>query len=354
MTLEIRDGCFSYRGGTQVLDKVNLTAQEGDLIAILGPNGAGKTTLLRCMLGFLPWTSGESTLDGRPIRSIPAKELWKAVAYVPQARHFTSAATAEETVLLGRNAHIGVFSQPKQRDAELVRALLERMNIANLAKKSCAEMSGGELQMVLIARALAAEPKILVLDEPESNLDFRNQLIVLETMTELTRQGITCIFNTHYPDHALRRANKALILHKGGSAVFGETHRIVTAESICRAFRVRTVIGEIETDERVYRSILPLALAGEETAAAPDETRIASVSVILQSDAQAEAVNQILHEYSDYLIGRMGLPYRKGGVYIIHLVLDAPKSAVTALTETLSRLPGCSVKATYAAQAKGE
>lgn len=354
MTLEIRDGCFGYRGSQQILKHVNLTLQDGDLIAILGPNGAGKTTMLRCLLGFLQWTSGESLLDGRPIRSLPARELWKTIAYVPQARNFASAATAEETILLGRNAHIGLFSQPKESDAAHVQELMERLHIAHLAKKSCARISGGELQMVLIARALAAQPRILVLDEPESNLDFRNQLIVLETMTELTRQGITCIFNTHYPDHALRRSNKALLLHKGGETLFGETHRIVTAENIREAFRVRTVIGEIETDERVYRSILPLELAGEEEAVCTDRTRIATVSVILRSDAQAEQINRLLHEYSGYLIGRMGMPYRKAGIHIINVTLDAPQSEITALTQRLSALPGCSVKATYAMHEKGE
>lgn len=347
MMLEIRNGCFGYRGGASILEGVNLQAQSGDLVAILGPNGAGKTTMLRCMLGFLKWSSGDSLLDGRSVHAIPSRELWRMVAYVPQAREFTSAATAEEAVLLGRNARIGVFSQPKQADIDFTHAMLEQLHIAHLAKKSCAEISGGELQMVLIARALAAEPSILVLDEPESNLDFRNQLIVLETMTELTRRGITVIFNTHYPDHALRRANKALLLHKGGQALFGETHSIVTEENIQNAFRVRTVIGEIETDERIYRSILPLDLAAESAEPAPAASRIATVSLILQDAAQAAQVNEILHEYSRYLIGRMGLPYRKAGVHIIHVTLDAPQADIIGLTDRLGRLPGCSVKATY-------
>ena len=348
MRLEIQDGCFGYQKGARILDGIHLSAESGDLIAVLGPNGAGKTTMLRCMLGFLHWTSGESLLDGKPIRSIPARELWRTIAYVPQARNFASAATAEQTVLLGRNAHIGVFSQPKPSDIDFAHSILEKLHIGFLAHKSCAEMSGGELQMVLIARALAAEPGILVLDEPESNLDFRNQLIVLETMTDLTRQGMTVIFNTHYPDHALRRSNKALLLHKGGQALFGETHSIVTAENIQNAFRVRTVIGEIETDERIYRSILPLELAAESAEKAPDTQRIATVSVILRDDAQAMQVNEILHAYSGYLVGRMGLPYRKAGVHIINITLDAPQSEITALTERLGKLPDCSVKATYA------
>ena len=261
MKLEIRNGCFGYPKQKQILNQINFSVESGDLVAILGPNGAGKTTLLRCMLGFLKWNSGETVLDDKNIKQIPAKTLWKQIAYVPQAKNFNSASKAEEAVLLGRNAHLGIFSQPKQSDLQLVHHIMDRLNIRYLAEKSCSEMSGGELQMVLIARALITEPKILVLDEPESNLDFRNQLIILETMTELTRQGITCIFNTHYPDHALRRSNKALLLNKNGTAQFGKTSEIITPEQIQNAFRVKTVINKIENQNQIYYSILPLELA---------------------------------------------------------------------------------------------
>lgn len=261
MKLEIRDGCFGYPKQKQILHKINLCAESGDLIAILGPNGAGKTTLLRCMLGFLKWNSGETLLDQKNLKQIPAKTIWKQIAYVPQAKNFNSAFRAEEAVLLGRNAHLGMFSQPKQSDLQLVHDIMNRLNILYLDDKSCCEMSGGELQMVLIARALITEPNILVLDEPESNLDFRNQLIILETMTELTRQGITCIFNTHYPDHALRRSNKALLLNKNGTAQFGNTSEIITPEQIQNAFQVKTIIHKIKNQDQTYYSILPLELA---------------------------------------------------------------------------------------------
>ena len=131
MMLEIKDGCFGYKNGAQILDKIQLQAESGDLIAILGPNGAGKTTMLRCMLGFLKWTAGDSLLDGRSVRSIPARELWKTIAYVPQARNFASAATAEDTVLLGRNAHAAEESAPAlARLAELPLASQIQLAIA--------------------------------------------------------------------------------------------------------------------------------------------------------------------------------------------------------------------------------
>lgn len=349
MTLTVAHGTFAYPSHT-VLQDISFTANTGDLIAILGPNGAGKTTLLRCLLGFLRWKSGDSLLDGRSIRSIPQRELWRSIAYVPQARDVSLACSALETILLGRNSHMQLFAQPKATDVVFCESLMKRLGILHLRDTSCAEMSGGERQMVLIARALAAEPKILVLDEPESNLDFRNQLIVLDTMTSLARAGITCIFNTHYPDHALQRANFSLILKKNGSAVFGETHRVVTREEIRAAFGVETVIGEVETDDAVLQSILPLELADDapHTETVQTSNRIATISVILQSDAEAEKVNAYLHAYNQYLIGRMGIPYRAGGVYIIQITLNAPESEIRTLTGKLAQLAGSSVKATFA------
>lgn len=347
--LEVKNGSFGYRKQQPILKGIRLQAEPGSLLAILGPNGAGKTTLLRCMLGFLRWTEGESCLDGRSIRSIPHRQLWQHIAYVPQAKGFSSACTAKEAVMLGRNAHIGLFSQPTKADEKMAESVLEKLGIGYLSEKHCTEISGGELQMVLIARALAAQPKILVLDEPESNLDFRNQLIVLDTISRLAASGTTCIFNTHYPEHALQRSDHALLLKKGGGSLFGETHRVVTEENIEQFFGVKAVIGEIETEDSILRSILPLRIADSgDVPKKPDERRIAVISVILRNDSQAEQVNAYLHEYSACLIGRMGMPYRRAGLFIIHVTLDAPASEIAALAGKLGLLRDSSIKVTYA------
>lgn len=263
MKLEIRNGTFSYSDERTILRDISLSTESGDLIAILGANGAGKTTFLRCLLGFLKWTQGDTLLNGKPLRQIPARILWQNIAYVPQAKNFTSASRVEDAILLGRNSHLGVCSQPKQADYDIVNELMKNLGIEKLRGKSCSKISGGELQMVLIARALAARPQILILDEPESNLDFRNQLIVLKTMSELTKSGITCIFNTHYPDHALRHANKALMLCGDGTAIFGDTHKIVTQEQIRKAFGVETVVADIPAKDGTLQSILPIALSDD-------------------------------------------------------------------------------------------
>ncbi|MBR5430653.1 MAG: ATP-binding cassette domain-containing protein [Firmicutes bacterium] len=357
MILSVEGGCYKYpKTDRQILQDVSFELDAGQLLAILGPNGAGKTTLLRCIMGLLKWDAGRSLLEGRDIRRIPNRELWQTVAYVPQARQTTAIYTTEEMILLGRSSRFGLLSQPSAADMAVVERVMERLRISHLAGCKCSRISGGELQMVLIAKALAAEPRVLVLDEPESNLDFRNQLLILDTVSQLTAEGLTCVFNTHYPAHALQRADRALLLSRGGSFRFGPTAQVVTEAHIEETFGVRAVIGEIETPERVLRDVIPLELssAGTTPAGDPEKRSIAAIAVITSDFDQAEEINRLLHEYGDHIIGRMGLPYRHGGVHVITVTLDAPAGRAEELVTRLDRLPGVSVKATYAGDKKEE
>ena len=347
--LEVINGSFSYNKSSPVLKDVSFSVNRGELMAILGPNGAGKTTMLRCIMGMLKWSSGASYLDGEDIRSMPANRLWSKMAYVPQAKSASGAFTAFETVLLGRSSRLNVFASPKKEDVIKAEAAMERLGIAHLADKKCSEVSGGELQMVLIARALAADPEILILDEPESNLDFKNQLIVLDTMSALTREGMACIFNTHYPEHALRIADKSLILSKGGDYVFGETGKVLTRGNIRSAFGVEAAIGEIETPDSILKNVIPLSLADEGKTPADENGRcIAGITIISDGNTAADKINALLHEYSPLLIGRMGMPYRDCGLYIINVTLDGTKADIDSLSHKLSLIPGISAKTTYA------
>ncbi len=355
MKLRVQHGSFKYSSGDrQVLRNVGFSAEGGDVLAILGPNGAGKTTLLRCSLGLLKWKEGRTELDGTDIRRIRPRELWQKVAYVPQAGQASAPYTVEEMILLGRSSHFGAFRTPGKKDLEQMEAVLARMALAPLRKKNFSQLSGGEKQMVLIARALAADPKVLVLDEPESNLDFRNQLLVLDTMSELAASGIACIFNTHYPAHALRRANKALMLGKDGSFQFGPTAQVVTEQNISRYFGVSAVIGNVETPGNIYQDVIPIAVSGAWDGAppSPDANAIASLSVILPDRSQAEKVNALIHTVMPWIVGRMGMPQPQAGLYIINLILDGPVSQISRLTGELNLIPGVSVKATYAKEVK--
>ena len=353
MILRVENGSFAYKGGPLILDNVSFEVKEGEILAVLGPNGAGKTTLLRCMTDMLRWQSGSSSIDGEDIRSMPARRLWRRMAYVPQAKSAASSYTAFQTVLLGRSSRIGSFSSPGREDMEAAERVMKRLGIMDLADKPCHAISGGELQMVLIARAMAAEAEILVLDEPESNLDFKNQLIVLDTISSLASEGVACVFNTHYPAHALQRADKSLILSKGGSAIFGPTNEVVTEDNIRKAFGVKAVIGEIETPENILRNVVPLAvdthgLGGEDAQEDDGSAAVASVTIIMEDNEAAGRINALLHEYNELLVGRLGLPHRRRGLYIINATLDGPRKEIEELTHRLGLIRGISVKTTYA------
>lgn len=263
MKLSVQNGCFSYRAGQPLLENISFEAEGGDVLAILGPNGAGKTTLLKCMLNLLHWREGQTLLDGEDVSTMPVRALWQKVAYVPQAKQTSLFCTVEEMVLLGRSSHISAFSAPSKEDFRQARAAIERLGLSHLFGRRCCELSGGEVQMVLIARALASQPGVLVLDEPESNLDFKNQLLVLDTMEQLAESGLACVFNTHFPAHALRRANKALLLGRGGKSVCGKTRDVVTEDKISEFFGVRAVIGEMQTPLGTYQDVIPVSIGRE-------------------------------------------------------------------------------------------
>ena len=352
--LKIENGSFAYKGGPRILEDINREVGPGEILAVLGPNGSGKTTLLRCMMDMLHWQSGRSLLDGEDIRSIPAPTLWRKMAYVPQAGTAATSYTAFQTVLIGRSSRIGAFSAPSEEDLKVTERVMERLGISHLADKPCHAISGGELQMVLIARAMAAEPKLLVLDEPESNLDFKNQLIVLDAMTALAAEGVACVFNTHYPSHALQRAGKSLMLSKEGWSLFGDTTGVVTEDNIRKAFGVEALIGEVETPQNIMKNVVAVGISEDEAGSdagggEPDKDRtvLASLTVIMQSNAHADLINKALREYNHLLIGRMGLPHRSSDKYIINVMLEGPASDIEALSHRLSLIPDISVKTTY-------
>lgn len=261
MKFEVRDGGFGYSRGEGILQNVNFSLDKPEVLSVLGANGAGKTTLLKCMLGLLEWKTGGTYIDGVNIKNIPYHRLWQKVGYVPQAKASAFSYRTEDMVLLGRNSHLGTFGQPKKEDRDIALACMEEIGISHLKGKLCSCISGGELQMVLIARALAASPSILVLDEPESNLDFRNQIIVLETIERLCREKhISAVVNTHYPEHALSISQKALLLTSQGGTMFGPAKEILSEEHLNEAFGVEVKLYPLRLKNRMYTCVLPIGL----------------------------------------------------------------------------------------------
>lgn len=261
MIFQVKNGNFGYCQDNDILKNISFTIESGSVLSILGPNGVGKTTLLKCMMGLLKWKKGGSYLDGINISEIHQKKLWQKIAYVPQAKNSAFNYTTQEMILLGRSAYIGTISQPSKKDYERAEMAMEEVGITHLRGKECNRISGGELQMVLIARALTTEPSILVLDEPESNLDFKNQLIILEKIEELSsKKGIAAIFNTHYPSHALKISNKSLILKRDGRGIFGDTTDVINCDNMKSSFSVNVHIAELEICDAKHNLVIPLSV----------------------------------------------------------------------------------------------
>lgn len=255
MLLEVKNASFSY-GERMILHEINMAVNEHDVFAILGRNGAGKTTLLKCIMGILPWKSGGALLNGSNIREIPHKSLWQQIAYVPQARQ-GSDISVRDMVVLGRSSRLKVFSNPNEKDYAIAEEILRKLEITSLADKKCNQLSGGELQLVLIGRAMAAQPKLLIMDEPESNLDYNNQIRVLRLIRELSRET-ACILNTHYPEHALRFADHSLLLFDDGTCISGDSGEVITEDNLQKTFCIDVFIGRQSIGHDKVSYIIPM------------------------------------------------------------------------------------------------
>lgn len=215
MTLAVRDLCFSYGAGARRLDRISLSARPRDVVCILGPNGSGKTTLLRCLIGGLAITSGQIALAGQDVTRLPPRQLARLMAYVPQSTQSVFGHRVLDIVMMGRSAHLPRFQTPGPHDVEIAEAALERVGIARLAERSFSTISGGERQLCLLARAVAQEPSVLILDEPAASLDFANQARILNILAGLADGGLAVVMTTHHPDHAQAIGTHALGLSEG-------------------------------------------------------------------------------------------------------------------------------------------
>jgi iron complex transport system ATP-binding protein len=236
MTLAGRDLTIGY--SDRVVGRgLDVTLQQGEVLALLGPNGGGKTTLLKTLLGILAPLAGEAQIDGRSLASYSIRERARRIAYVPQVHTPTFAFTVETVVLMGRTAHGNLFSRPSAKDREVAARALAEFGIGHLAQRPYTMISGGERQLVLLARALAQEPQFIVLDEPTASLDFGNQGKVMREIRALAAGGRGVLFTTHDPNHALRAADRAYLLRDGECIAEGAVGTVLSREQLEALYR---------------------------------------------------------------------------------------------------------------------
>lgn len=227
MSLSVESLSFSY-GRIAVLRDVTFAAEKGELLSVLGSNGVGKTTLFRCILGTLTPASGRVTVDGCDLTTLPPRERARRIAYIPQIHPATFGYTVLDTVLMGAARQLNAFQQPQAAQLRQAEEALEQVGAAHLRERNFAHLSGGEQQLVLIARALAQRAEVLVMDEPTSALDYGNQLRILQMVRRLAAQGYTVVLSTHNPQHALTFAHRLLVLHDGTAAALGRPADVLT------------------------------------------------------------------------------------------------------------------------------
>ena len=247
MRIEVRNLSFSY-GSRKVLSDISFRVEEGEFLSILGPNGVGKSTLFRCMLGLLSGYSGEVLLDGQEIRSLSVREIARRVAYIPQSSHPLFHYSVTDVVLMGVTNRLSCFAAPGKQDLERCRWALEKVGIGHLYKRCFHHLSGGEQQLVLIARALVQNAPILMLDEPTANLDFGNQLLVMEQARSLADEGYTIIQTTHHPEQSYRFSDRILAVQNGSILADGSPSQVLNEETMERLYHVDVEILSLKED----------------------------------------------------------------------------------------------------------
>ena len=256
MILKVRDLSFSY-GAQKALDHVSFEMRRGEILCVMGPNGSGKSTLIDCVMGVRRPDHGSLLLDGRDVRDCLRQELAQHAAYVPQNHSVTFPYTVREAVMMGRTAYLSAFGTPGREDERLAGDAMRRVGITHLADRPYGSLSGGELRLVLLARALCQQTPLLLMDEPAAHLDYRNELKLLEMISELSKtDGLSVLIATHAPDQAFFFESRgcavsALFLREGVVAAKGRPGEIITEQRLEEIYGVRAKILEYEGEKTI-------------------------------------------------------------------------------------------------------
>lgn len=267
-------GISYHAGDKRILHGVDLAARDGEFVGLLGPNGAGKSTLLRVLAGLVKPSMGTVTIDGDDLTAMRPIDVARKVAYVPQDTHVAFDFSVWEIVLMGRHPHLPRFAVEGKRDHEIAALAMEQVGVRHLGDRSITSLSGGERQMVFIAKALAQQPQILLLDEPVSALDIRHQLHVLSLVRSYTEKGATAIAVLHDLNLAARFCHRLYLMAEGAVTAQGPPDAVYTEEALARSYRVRAAVRY----DPLVQSTTVTALGALEERAEPEGLQTTSES----------------------------------------------------------------------------
>ncbi len=262
--VEVRDASFSY-DELNVFEQISFRVDPGEIFCLLGPNGCGKTTLLDCILGFHRLRSGSIVVTGKDAGSYRPGRIARQIAYVPQRHERTFPYTVREIVTMGRAAYLSMFESPSKADRGMADEALERIGIQHLKNRPYTQLSGGETQLVMIARALVQQTPVVILDEPTAHLDFRHELVIMEVISGLVKAGdLAIIMATHFPNHAFYFQNsgintKIALLHEGGFLSMGSPESVLNEDTVKQLYGVNASVISLDTESGgSLKHIVPL------------------------------------------------------------------------------------------------
>lgn len=260
--LEVRDlrvGYGKQARAREIVHGLSFDVRAGEFVCIVGANGCGKTTTLKALLGLLPLMGGSVSIDGVKMGEIAERRRAQCFAYIPQAHTPPFPFTVADVVILGRTPHMNGFARVRDNDRAIAHRAMQLLGISDLAQRPYTNLSGGQQQLVLIARALAQQSKVIVMDEPTASLDFGNQQLVLSRMRMLSQMGKAVIMVTHDPDHALCCADRVLVMEKGRIIGDGTPEECITTENLSRIYGACAEVVDVDlSGNRKERVCVPL------------------------------------------------------------------------------------------------
>ncbi len=263
--LEVKNLSFGY-AERDVLQDISFQLKPGEILFLLGPNGCGKTTLLDCVLGFLKPRQGDIYLNGSNIKDIRAEHIARQLAYVPQSHEKTFPYTVMDIVLMGRASYIGVFAAPSRPDIAIAREMLNLLGIYHLKDRPYTQLSGGEGQLVMIARALVQKTNLIVMDEPTAHLDFKHEMVIMETIVDLVKEsGLAVLMASHFPNHAFYFENNELrcrvaLMDESRFLAIGTPTEVLSEYNLSKTYNINARVVSCSIDDKhQLRQIIPIS-----------------------------------------------------------------------------------------------